>query len=105
MRWEIAPVLFALAGAAGGALDALLSGVVMGRYGDKAGICAYIGGGIGLGIGCAMCLSRRFWLRVGAAPLLGVAGYFLLVCVASLIDGDRDLPGLGKLLEDEFART
>jgi hypothetical protein len=104
MRWEFVPVIFGLAGAAGGALDALLSGVVMGKYGDTAGICAYIGGGIGLGIGGAMCLSRRFWVRLVAAPFFGVAGYFLLVCVSCLAGGDRDLPGLGKLLEDEFAR-
>src|SRR5690349_4089372 len=75
----------------------------MGKYGDVAGDCAYIGGGIGLGIGSALCLSRRFWVRVGSAPFLGVAGYFLMACASCLAAGDTDLPPLKRLLEDKFA--
>jgi hypothetical protein len=104
VRWEFVPVLFALAGAVGGALDALLSQVVMGKYGSEAAWCAYIGGGIGLGIGCAMCLSRRFWVRVGSAPFLGVAGYFAAMCLMCLVDREKDIPGLNRLAEDVFAR-
>lgn len=102
MRWEFVPVLFGLAGAAGGALDALLTEAVAGRYGDTAGACAFIGGGIGLGIGSTLCVSRRLLVRLPAAPVLGVAGYFLLMCVGSLAYGDR-LPRLGELPTDEFA--
>ena len=103
MRWEIVPVIFGLAGAVGGALDALLSGVVMGEYGDAAGICAYIGGGIGLGIGSAMCVSRRYWVRLLLAPLFGAAGCFLMMCLSSLMAGHTDLPPLKRILTDEFA--
>ncbi len=103
MRWEFVPVLFAVAGAVGGALDAKLSGIVMGKFGDEAVTCAYIGGGIGLGIGCAMCLSRRFWIRVGSAPVLGMAGYFAAVCLMCLVTGDKDFPQLNKIFQDGFA--
>lgn len=104
MRWEVVPVLFALAGAVGGALDAKLSGVLMSReYGTMAAVCAYIGGGIGLGIGAAMCVSRRFWVRIGSAPFLGIVGYSVVVCLMCLVDGDRNLPDLKKMIGDEFA--
>jgi hypothetical protein len=102
VRWEVVPVIFGLAGAAGGALDALLAEVVVGRYGDSAGVCAFIGGGIGLGIGATLCVSRKLLVRLTAAPVLGVAGYFLLMCIGSLAYGER-LPRLGELPTDWFA--
>lgn len=95
-------MVFGLAGAAGGALDALLTEAVVGRYGDTAGACAFIGGGIGLGVGAALCVSRRLLVRLPAAPVLGVAGYFLLLCIGALAYGER-LPRVGELPTDEFA--
>lgn len=91
MSWSIAPLLFGLAGAAAGALDALLSGVVISKYGNDIVKCVYVGGGIGLGIGSAMCLSRKARVCILSSPLLGAAGYFLTISVESII-GRAQLP-------------
>lgn len=102
MRWESAPVVFAAAGALGGGSDAVLSQALIGRYGDEVWICSFIGGGIGLGIGAALSISKRVWVNVVAAPFLGVAGYMSAMSLYALISHSK-LPALKHLLEDGFA--
>ncbi len=102
MKWHTAPILLAFAGALGGVLDAMLSQVVMGEYGDTKEACAWIGGGIGLGIGVSLCVSRRAWLGVGFAPVLGVAGYFASLSVFGFTHGEKP-PTWKDLWADDFA--
>jgi hypothetical protein len=103
MRWSTAPLLLALAGAVGGVLDSQLSQLTMGKFGEDAVPCAYIGGGIGLGIGAALCLPGRWGWSVLAGPVLGVLGYLMSMSLSFLVDGGRDLPKLSEVFKDEFA--
>jgi len=101
-RWGMLPLVFAAAGAAGGVADALASEAIIGRYGGDAESCAWIGGGIGLGIGAALSLSRRWWIGVPLAPFLGAAGYAMMAIVCNALHGERWFPRTKDLLEDGF---
>ena len=103
-RWGVLPVVFAAAGAAGGAADALVSEAIIGNYGSEVVGCAWIGGGIGLGVGAALALSRRAWIGVPLAPVLGAAGYLMAGITLSSLEGHPEFPSLGNLSRDEFLK-
>jgi hypothetical protein len=103
MRWSTAPLILAAAGAVGGTLDAHLSQLTMGKYGEDAVVCAYVGGGIGLGIGATLCLPGRWGWGLIAAPFLGVLGYLLSLTLCCVVDGAKDFPKLSELVHDPFA--
>lgn len=101
MRWEVVPIVFGLAGATGGALNAMLSEALIGKpYTGLEGICAVIGGGFG--IGSAMCLSRKAWICLVSSPVFGVAGYLILMAACGWIT-EGEVLSLKDLLRDEFA--
>ena len=104
VRWSVVPIVFALGGAVGGATDALFSELVSGRYGEEWEYCAWIGGGIGLGIGTALALlPRSFWAVPLAAPL-GMLGYVLSTGLWQFLhDGRIRTASLGDLVDDVFA--
>jgi hypothetical protein len=98
------PLVFAAAGTAGGAADALASEAIIGNYGSEVVGCAWIGGGIGLGIGVALVLSRRAWIGVPLSPILGAAGYLMAGITFSSLEGRPEFPSLGNLSRDEFLK-
>jgi len=103
MRWGTAPLLLAIAGAIGGALDAGLSQLTMGSYGDEAVWCASIGGGIGLGIGAALCIPGRPRWGLLASPLLGATGYMMSMSLMFFLGKSRAFPTWGEMITDPFA--
>ncbi len=102
-RLGVYHLVLGLAGAAGGALDAVVSHVVEGNFLGTAGACAWIGGGIGLGIGTTLALTRRWWAAIPLAPALGFLGYGVAGTLATVVEGRPEWPSLGELLNDEFA--
>lgn len=91
------PILFCLAGAAGGALEALLSQVLVGDFGNEAEDLAILFGGVGLLIGLAMCLSRKAWVATALSPVLGVGW---AVAVATAFHGAGSPLSILKLLTE-----
>ncbi|MGH7150215.1 MAG: hypothetical protein ACREIU_05940 [Planctomycetota bacterium] len=102
MRWVLLPLLLAAAGALAGVVDAVVAQTLLDRYwSDLYAACAWIGGGIALGIGISLALALRLWGLVLLAPFFGAAGYATAVVFAANLGGDH-VPTLQEFLKDPF---
>lgn len=91
-RWGVLPLYFAGAGLAGGVLGAAASlpwsNLLWISRRDFIVLWAILGGGLGLGVGISVVLSRRAWVGILAAPLLAFLGTLCGAAIRLSLRGD-----------------